>query len=258
MVNNDNNNPENTPKPDHDPGRRNFMKNSGLVIGGVAGGSLLGGLLTNKSKSDTATAPKKESDKKPPEEARMFFRRFSDFAILEQVTERIYPKDDLGPGAIELGVPYFIDRQLAGSWGTNGKDYRQGPFHEGGRSTNTSIVNRGDLFLMGLRKIDEHSQKSFDLPFVEADVEQQTEVLQAFEAGEAEMIGTTSAAFFSLVRQTTLEGAYCDPLYGGNKNMAGWKMKEYPGPVPSYANIIEDDDFKLMDPISLTDYQRKS
>lgn len=261
MVNNDNNNPNNSSgnnaNNDHDPARRKFMKNSGLVIGGVAGGSLLGGLFTNKFQSEPATAPTKETGKKPPEEARMFFRRFSDFVVLEQVTECIYPKDEHGPGAIELGVPYFIDRQLAGSWGTNGKDYRQGPFHEGGRSTNTSIVNRGDIFLMGLRKIDEHSQKLFNTTFAKAEEEQQEEVLLAFEAGEVEMIGTTSAAFFSLLRQTTLEGAYCDPLYGGNKNMAGWKMKEYPGPVPSYANIIEDDDFRLMDPISLTDYQRK-
>lgn len=256
MVKNDTNTTQD-PNPDHDPGRRKFMKNSGLVIGGVAGGSLLGGLFTNKLKSEPSIAPTNDTGKKPPEEARMFFRRFSDFVVLEQATECIYPKDEHGPGAIELGVPYFIDRQLAGSWGTNGKDYRQGPFHENGRSTNTSIVNRGDIFLMGLRKIDEHSQQLFSTTFAEADEEQQEEVLLAFEAGEVEMIGTSSAAFFSLLRQTTLEGVYSDPLYGGNKNMGGWKMKEYPGPVPSYANIIEDDEFKLMDPISLTDYQRK-
>lgn len=261
MVNNDGNNPKKSPSTDestsHDPSRRQFMKKSGLVIGGVAGGSLLGGLFTNKFQSEPDTATTKDNDKKPSEEARMFFRRFSDFAILEQATERIYPKDEHGPGAIELGVPYFIDRQLAGSWGLNGKDYRQGPFHEGGRSTNNSIVNRGDIFLMGLRAIDAQSQKKFNITFDKAEKEQQNEILQAFEAGEVDMIGVTSGAFFSLLRQTTLEGAYCDPLYGGNKNMSGWKMKEYPGPVPSYANIIEDEDFVLMDPISLTDYQRK-
>src|SRR5699024_12352606 len=43
-------------------------------------------------------------------------------------TERIFPKDDLGPGAIELGVPYFIDKQLSGSWGTNAHAYMHDPF----------------------------------------------------------------------------------------------------------------------------------
>jgi len=30
-----------------DPSRRKFLKNTGLVAGGVVGGSFLGGLLTN-------------------------------------------------------------------------------------------------------------------------------------------------------------------------------------------------------------------
>jgi gluconate 2-dehydrogenase gamma chain len=57
------------------------------------------------------------------------------------------------------------------------------------------------------------------------------------------------------LRQATLEEAYADPLYGGNKNMAGWKMKEFPGSQPSYANMIDSEEFQEIKPISLDQYQ---
>lgn len=54
-----------------------------------------------------------------------------DFNILSNATERIFPEDDLGPGAKGLDVPYFIDHQLAGQYGSNSKEYMHGPFAEG-------------------------------------------------------------------------------------------------------------------------------
>lgn len=256
----DNDNQNNTPSKDEksfDPGRRRFVKNTGMVIGGVAGGSLLGGLLTNQFQTDTATEKDKEHTKQePPTEARMFFTRYEDFIVLEQATERIYPEDDNGPGAIGLGVPYFIDKQLAGSWGSNTKDYRQGPFSND--SAEESGLNRGELFISGMRKMNELSQKRFDATFDEVEEDEQIEILEDFENGDVDMKGIGSDSFFTLLREATLEGAYSDPLYGGNRDMAGWKMKEFPGAVTSYADIIEDEDFVKMDSVSLTNYQRKS
>src|SRR5690625_3536517 len=118
---------------DHDQGnekecvsRRHYLKKTGLVAGGVVEGSVLGGFLTNQfrpeTKTDTAQTARELFD------ARMFFDREEDFAILMDATEQIFPEDDHGPGAIELAVPYFIDKQLAGSWGTNAKEYMRDPF----------------------------------------------------------------------------------------------------------------------------------
>ena len=104
--------------------RRQFLKNSGLVAGGVVGGSLFGGLLTNQFQKNRSLQIKTGG----LQEARVFINRAEDFDILSAATERIFPKDDLGPGAIELGVPYFIDKQLASEWGTNSKEYMKGPF----------------------------------------------------------------------------------------------------------------------------------
>jgi len=187
----------------------------------------------------------------------MFFTRFADFAILEQAVERIYPEDQNGAGAIELGVAYFIDKQLAGPYGHNVSDYRQGPFTNGNGTASDSSLNRGEIMINGLRKMNDESMKRFDAKFNEATEEQQTEILVDVEADKMEMKGISSKAFFVLLRKLTLEGAYSDPLYGGNRDMKGWKMKEYPGAITSYVNMIEETDFVKMDPVSLTDYQPK-
>ncbi|WP_052461624.1 gluconate 2-dehydrogenase subunit 3 family protein [Sporosarcina koreensis] len=247
-----------------DLSRRKFLKNSGLLAGGLVGGGLFGGLLTGsleKKEEKKKIAPvKKES---MVMEARQFFSRQHDFDVLTAATEQIFPEDEHGPGAIKLGVPYYIDKQLAGRWGINGRDYRHSPYavklddtdKSAGPAGEQSILDRGDIFMLGLRKLDDESQKRFKIGFDEAEEERQIEILQDFDDGKVAMNGVTSAEFFNLLLQATLEGAYSDPLYGGNKDMEGWKMKEFPGAQASYAGYIEQEEFKKLEPVSLRDYQ---
>lgn len=256
--NNKTNNHSTSEQREVDSSRRRFMKNTGIAIGGVAGGSLLGGLLTNKFTTEETAAPASDKTENSPSEARMFFSRYEDFVVLEQATERIFPEDDNGPGAIELGIPYFIDKQLTDHWGVNAKDYREGPFSGTKNTTQHSRLTKGELFIKGVRKMNELSQIQFNTSFDQADEEQQNEILQDFDDDKVDMKGVSSASFFELLRTTVLEGAYSDPLYGGNRNMKGWKMKEYPGPISAYIDQIESEDFIKMDPVSLTDYQQKS
>src|SRR5687768_18280792 len=50
-------------------------------------------------------------------------------AFIEPAVARLIPSDETGPGALEAGVPTFIDRQLAGPWGSGEQLYRNGPWH---------------------------------------------------------------------------------------------------------------------------------
>jgi gluconate 2-dehydrogenase gamma chain len=45
--------------------------------------------------------------------------------------------------------------------------------------------------------------------------------------------------FFNLLLQLTVEGYFADPMYGGNKNKASWKMIGFPGATAMYADKIE-------------------
>lgn len=234
--------------------RRKFIKNTGLVMGGVIGGSLFGGLLTNQFQSEPASKETVVED--DGKNARIFFNRKEDFDVLSAAVERIYPEDDNGPGAVWLGVPYFIDRQLAGEFGNNGKEYMQGPFKDINNSERyQSRLNRGDMMLEGLRTMNQVSLKKNNETFDKIEGEKQDEILAAFEEGKVKMKGASTESFFQLLRQMTIEGAYADPLYGGNRDMMGWKMREFPGPRPAYINEIESEEFVKHDPISLKDYQ---
>src|SRR5690625_2955971 len=190
---------QNQSKENTDLGRRNFIKNTGLVAGGVIGGSLFGGLLAGNFKSEPAT---KQTDIKDDDikEARIFFSRHEDFNVLKAAVERIYPEDDNGPGAVELGVPFFIDRQLAGEYGLNSKSYMQGPFKDIDKTERYQTpLSRGGIMIEGIRKLGKASEKEFGEKFDEAEADQQDQLLQSFQDGEVKLKGVASETFFNLL-----------------------------------------------------------
>ena len=69
------------------------------------------------------------------------------------------------------------------------------------------------------------ANKRFEKGFSSVEAEQMDEILTAFQNDEIPMTGVTSAFFFRLLRTATLEGAYADPMYGGNRQY-GWMEDE--------------------------------
>lgn len=234
--------------------RRDFLKTTGVATGALIGGGLIGGLVGfNIDKTDQGVSNVgKENHAMGTPQGMQFFQNARDFDVLANATERIFPKDDLGPGAIDLNVPYFIDRQLAGQYGSNSREYMQGPFAVGATTQGyQSRLTRGGIFSQGVIKLEEEANKRFDTGFSSLEGEQMDEILTAFQNDEIPMYGTTSAFFFRLLRTATIEGAYADPMYGGNKNMDAWRMKEFPGHQMAYTQLIESDKFQKIEPMSL-------
>lgn len=256
--------------------RRDFLKKGGLVAGGLVGGTVLGGLVVQPWQKETEEVADTDFL-----EARLFFDRKEDFEVLAAATERIFPEDKNGPGAIALRVPYFIDKQLYGAWGHNAKEYMQGPFpiapyvreyeekavKQSKQGPNAEVLpglpgaryqsrlNRGDIILRGIRQIEAESAKRFQEKFTQIEAKNQDAILADFETGKINLPGVSPQTFFQLLVQLTIEGAYADPVYGGNKDMDGWRMKEYPGPRAAYANEIAEKKFIVKEPQSLKDYQ---
>ncbi len=52
-------------------------------------------------------------------------------AFIESAVARLIPADATWPGALEAGVPNYIDKQRAGVWGTGERLYRSGPWRPG-------------------------------------------------------------------------------------------------------------------------------
>ena len=60
-------------------------------------------------------------------------------------------------------------------------------------------------------------------------------MIAALEAGKATGFSWPSAvAFFNTVRTHTMEGMFADPIYGGNRDFAGWRLVGFPGAQPEF------------------------
>ena len=239
--------------------RRKFLKQSGTALGGLVVGGAFGGLLATYDTKDQKEQIATETITANPNVALMFFYP-DEYQTTVAAAERIFPSDDNGPGAKELHAAIFIDHQLASEWGVNARDYRLGPFYDPEETQGEQIpLLRKDLFRLGLKGLNDYSQKNYKKKFQELDPEQQDEVLSAFEKGKADPIsGVSAAAFFKLLRSLTIEGVYADPLYGGNKEMIGWEMKRYPGTRMSFKEQIMDEKFVELEPKSLNSHMGNS
>lgn len=235
---------------DHKMTRRKFLAASGYTVGGALLGGALGYFAPKSKAPAPAPAAPAESNYN---EALMYFNQ-EQFAITQAAAERIFPADENSPGAKELGVAFFIDHQLAGEWGFNSRDYMQGPFYVGEKAQGyQGRLKRREIYDIGLREMQNYCQTKYGKTFTALTPEEQDAVLAAFQKDEVKLTTISASGFFSMLRSNTLEGVYSDPLYGGNKNMQGWVMREYPGSQMAYTQII-DKDFTKMPPKSLKDH----
>ena len=161
-------------------------------------------------------------------------------AFLEAAVERIIPADELGPGAKEAGVAYFIDQQLFGGWGTMAKMYRQGPHPEGTPQQGyQGPLTPQEVYRTGIADTNAYCAKQFGKSFDRLEAAQQDEVLHGLEDGKIELDSVRARFFFSLLHESTIEGFFSDPVYGGNRDKAGWKLVGFPGVAAVYTQFIE-------------------
>ncbi|WP_425601105.1 gluconate 2-dehydrogenase subunit 3 family protein [Halosolutus halophilus] len=225
-------------------------------------------------------APMQEVEEVEVEEQGLEYFTIQQARVVRDLTGRIYPSDENGPGAPEAGVVYFIDDQMNSAWGRGERWYMQGPF--AGKDptdpfeddpeepedvdpevdvpwaeTNPSetqgwqySLTPNEAYDQGIWAVEEYSQAEYDADsFTDLDDEQQDEVVAALEDDEVDAFDETdldAGGFFLLLRQNTLEGMFSDPMYGGNREMIGWRLKGFPGTpgaLGSYRGALEEGEY---------------
>jgi gluconate 2-dehydrogenase gamma chain len=161
-------------------------------------------------------------------------------SFIDAAVSRLIPNDDLGPGAKEAGVMTFIDRQLAGAFGRAETWYMRGPWAEGTKSQGYQTrLTPAQLYRAAIRAVDAYCRQSFaGKSFVQIDGEQQDRVLRGLETGTIVLSGVPAERFFEVFLQNTIEGFFSDPIYGGNRNMVGWKLIGFPGARYDYRSYV--------------------
>jgi gluconate 2-dehydrogenase gamma chain len=188
------------------------------------------------------TAPAQpESPLPPPVTAGAFaYLTPAEIAFLDAAVSRLIPADSLGPGAKEAGVTFFIDQQMAGPFGRAETWYMQGPWKEGTEQQGYQLkLTPAQLYRVGIRGTDDYSRRTFKKSFVELGAADQEKILHGLEKGEIELAGAPAKEFFAMLWQNTNEGFFADPIYGGNRDFAGWKLVGFPGPRYNYVHEIE-------------------
>lgn len=162
-------------------------------------------------------------------------------AAVEAIVDRLIPADDLSVGGKEAGCAVFIDRQLAGSYGSSSRLYMKGPFLPGlptqgyqGKETPAARYREG------LAAIDAYLRKTMNgRSFVHLNADEQDQFLKTMEAGKVDLGGGINATrLFDLILGNTMEGFFADPIYGGNRDMVSWKMIGFPGARYDYRDHI--------------------
>src|SRR5579862_7868474 len=164
----------------------------------------------------------------------------TEHAFIVAAVDTLIPADELSPSGSDCGVAVFIDRQLAGAYGNGARLYRDGPFHKAKPELGYQLpLNPREFFRAGIAAANDWSRKTYGKDFdrlAEADREA---ALKAMEAGKAEFSGFSSRMFFNALLDLSMEGFFADPIYGGNRDMAAWKMVGYPGLPATYREDIK-------------------
>jgi gluconate 2-dehydrogenase gamma chain len=162
-------------------------------------------------------------------------------AAIEAIVDQLIPPDDSGPGGKNAGCAVFIDRQLAGSYGDSRRLYMRAPFANGtpSQGPQSPIVPK-ERYRASLAALDAYCKTAFaGKSFAALQPDQQDQVLGGLEKDEIKLGDDGGKAFFETVLGNTMEGFFADPIYGGNRDMAGWKLIGFPGARYDYRDFVD-------------------
>lgn len=184
------------------------------------------------------------------------FLNADEAAFIDAAVDTLIPSDAVGPGARELGVVVFIDRQLASGYGRGDRLYLQGPFIEGTPEQGYQMrMTPSELMQAGIADVNAHVREKFKTSFDLLSLQDRAAVLTELETRTIELPTVPTGIFFELLYNLTMLGYFSDPLYGGNKGKGSWKMIGFPGPGAMYSDKIAQYRNRryVADPVSIQD-----
>jgi len=178
----------------------------------------------------TASAPDAATQSQPATNAYGYLTP-AEAEFISAAVARLIPADDLGPGALEAGAVVFIDRQLAGEYGRASRWYMQGPWAKGEKTQGyQSRYTPAGMYRAAIREIDQAvADEKRAATFAKLSTSDQDRWLKDLEDGRPQLATVDAKAFFTVLLQNTQEGFWSDPIYGGNRDMVGWKLIGFPG-----------------------------
>ncbi|MGZ0786320.1 gluconate 2-dehydrogenase subunit 3 family protein [Pseudomonas saponiphila] len=228
---------------DRDNPRREFLRKSLTLIPVVTVAS------TGLGSSMLAAAPEEVSPARPasaklPSASLSYEPSYfsaEEWAFIKAAVERLIPADEMGPGALEAGVPEYIDRQMNTPYAAGALWYMQGPFKADAAPEmgwQSKLVPK-DIYRLGIAAVDAWCKDLKGQVFAAQDSATRDALLKQLEAGTPQFEAVPAKLFFNLLLQNTKEGFFSDPIHGGNKGLVGWTLIGFPGARADFMDWVE-------------------
>jgi gluconate 2-dehydrogenase gamma chain len=180
----------------------------------------------------------------PPTPARpgpwQFFT-YDEANAVEALADRIIPSDPQTAGGKDAGCAVYLDRQLAGPYGTAEGHYNKPPFVKGSKSQGTqSEGGPAKTYRDGLAALDRYCRaQPGGARFAQLTDQAKDDLLKGLEEGKVELDGVDGKEFFTQLVKDIQAGFFADPIYGGNRDMVAWRMIGFPGARYNYLDWID-------------------
>ena len=198
----------------HDTGRRTFLVRAAAGAGAVAGAGLVSDAQAQNPDQHAAADSQASTERRSGGNAHGAFLNHDDAGTIAAFTERLMPGAPGKPGARDAGVLNYIDLALAGAY-----------------------ADLQDFYRRGLAQLDTYCRATYSQPFAGLDGARQDQAIASLENGKATgFTWPTAQEFFNTIRTHTMEGMFADPIYGGNKDFAGWRLVGFPGAQPVFTS----------------------
>lgn len=222
--------------PNNSESRRNFLRAGLVMIPTVT----LGSYGLTQPTSATAETIRDDAPKSNAAYQPSFFSQ-EEWAFVHAACAHIIPNDESGAGAIEAGVPEFLDRQMETPYAYGGNWYMQGPFisDQAPELGYQLKLTPRDIYRLGIRECNAWCQKEHGKPFADLPADAQLEVLKQLDDDKIALDSLKGSLFMAYLVKNTKEGYFADPIYGGNKDMVGWKMIGFPGARADFMDWID-------------------
>lgn len=219
------------------PGRRGFLRRSIAIVPAASALTATGFVAGQQAAAQPASAPAAPAS---PPYTPVYFHA-EEWAFIQAAVARLIPSDDTGPGAIEAGVPEFIDRQMEGVFGHAAIWYMQAPFVPSSPLFGyQGKMPPREVYRAGIAATDAWcKQQKGGKRFAELDAATQDEVLKGLDGGTIQFAEVGAKDFFTFLLQNTKEGYFSDPIHGGNKNAVSWKMIGFPGARADFLDWVD-------------------
>jgi gluconate 2-dehydrogenase gamma chain len=167
--------------------------------------------------------------------------RPSEWEFVLAAVARLIPSQGAGPGAIEAGVPEFIDRQMELPYGHGSYFYLQGPFNPDSPATlgyQLRYTPR-EIYRLGIADANAASRTAHGMEFARLEAALQDQFLESMEKGLLALPTVPASALFTQLLENTKEGYFSDPIHGGNRGMVAWRWIGFPGARADFTDWID-------------------